>query len=37
MVTAVKFFLGNDEDEEEEDSDDDDVPDINDVKNGQQS
>jgi len=32
MVTAVKFFLGNDEDEEEEDSDDDDVPDIKDVK-----
>ena len=32
MVTAVKFFLGNDEEEEEEDSDDDDVPDIKDVK-----
>ena len=32
MVTAVKFFLGNDEDEEEEDSDDDDIPDLKDVK-----
>ena len=32
MVTAVKFFLGNDEEEEEEDSDDDDIPDLKDVK-----
>ena len=32
MVTAVKFFLGNDEDEEEDDSDDDDIPDLKDVK-----
>ena len=32
MVTAVKFFLGNDEDEEEEDSDDDEIPDIKGVQ-----
>merc|ERR1712241_903179 len=32
MVTAVKFFLGNDEDEEDDDSDEDDIPDIKDVR-----
>jgi protein SDA1 len=32
MVTAVKFFLGNDEDEEDDESDDDDIPDIKDVR-----
>ena len=31
MVTATKFFLGNDEDEEEEDSDDEDLPTIKEV------
>ena len=32
MVTAVKFFLGNDEVEEEDDSDDDDLPTLKDVR-----
>ena len=32
MVTAVKFFLGSDEDEENEESDDDDIPDVKDVQ-----